>query len=37
VVQQHQGEQPGQPPVVDHGRELPGQPDGLGGQVDVAE
>jgi hypothetical protein len=36
VVQQHEGEQPRHLGVVDRGRELPGEPDGLGGEVDVA-
>ncbi len=36
VVEQHEGEQPGHLGVVDRGRELPGEPDGLGGEVDVA-
>ena len=36
VVEQHQGEQPRHLGVVDHGRELPGEPDRLGGEVDVA-
>lgn len=36
VVEQHEGEQPRHLGVVDHGRELPGEPDGLGGEVDVA-
>ncbi len=36
VVEQHEGEQPRHLGVVDPGRELPGEPDGLGGEVDVA-
>jgi hypothetical protein len=36
VVEQHEGEQPRHLGVVDPGRELPGEPDGLGGQVHVA-
>ena len=36
MVEQHQGEQPRHLGVVDRGRELPGEPDGLGGEVDVA-
>ena len=36
VVQQHQGEQPVDLGVVHEGRELPGQPDRLGGEVDIA-
>ncbi len=36
MVEQHEGEQPGHLGVVDAGRQLPGEPDGLGGQVDIA-
>ncbi|EYR63204.1 hypothetical protein N866_02295 [Actinotalea ferrariae CF5-4] len=36
MVQEHEGEQATDLRVVDHGGELPGEPDGLRGQVDVA-
>jgi hypothetical protein len=36
VVQQHQGEQPGDLLVVDDGSQLAGQSDGLRGQVHIA-
>ncbi len=36
VVEQHEGEQSPHLGVVDRGGELPGEPDGLGGEVDVA-
>jgi hypothetical protein len=36
VVQEHQGEQTPYLRLVDHGRELPREPDGLGTEVDIA-
>ncbi|CAM5725894.1 hypothetical protein SVIOM74S_01810 [Streptomyces violarus] len=36
VVEQHESQQPRHLRVVDRGRELPGEPDGLGGEVDIA-
>ena len=36
VVEEHQGEQPVDLGVVDQGGQLPGQPNRLGGEVDVA-
>ncbi|WP_366139774.1 hypothetical protein [uncultured Modestobacter sp.] len=35
MVEQHQREQPCHLGVVDRGRQLPGEPDGLRGQVDI--